>query len=475
MLLAIAWKNIWRNKTRSLVVILAIVLGTVAGVFVAALMNGWVNQRIYDVVYTQQGHLKIQNPKFLVNEELQYALPEWDNIQSVLDTMESVQAYSARSKVVAMASTARGNSGMILKGIDLDKEKVVSNLSSYLIEGSGAYFDKELRIPSVFISNKTAEQLRIKNYRINSDDVEAMKNHLIPEASILKLDSIVGQRFLTKKLFQKAVLEYWTKAEMDAYGSVLIEYAGYYQKRARITFSFTKASGAIGYLTCQVCGVFKTSNTMFDASSAFVQNDVLQAAAGISDYQYHEVSILLKDEESMEKTQAALQEAFPELSVLNWKKLAPDVGMTADFLQVYYYIIMGIIFFALAFGIINTMLMVVLERIKELGMLMAIGMKKIKVFAMVMLETVLLTLTGSVIGMLCGALLIAITNKTGLHFASVQEGFESMGWSAVVYPSIGASFFVGVTILVIVVGVLASLIPARKALKLKPIEALRIE
>jgi ABC-type antimicrobial peptide transport system permease subunit len=136
---------------------------------------------------------------------------------------------------------------------------------------------------------------------------------------------------------------------------------------------------------------------------------------------------------------------------------------------------MGIIFFALAFGIINTMMMAIMERIKELGMLMAIGMSKRKLFRMIMLETVFLTLVGSVSGMFLGAALIGVTGHTGLNFASIAEGFEAIGYSAVVYPSISGSFFFGVTVMVVVIGILSSVIPARKALKQNPVESLRIE
>lgn len=160
---------------------------------------------------------------------------------------------------------------------------------------------------------------------------------------------------------------------------------------------------------------------------------------------------------------------------MTWREIAPDAAMIADIMDVYYFIIMAIIFLALAFGIINTMLMAIMERIKELGMLMAIGMSKKKVFRMIMLETVFLTLCGSVVGMLLGAILLKITGHTGLDFSSVGEGFEAVGFAAVVYPNIEWGFFFAIIVLVIIVGVLSSIAPARKALKLKPIDALRTE
>jgi ABC-type antimicrobial peptide transport system permease subunit len=147
--------------------------------------------------------------------------------------------------------------------------------------------------------------------------------------------------------------------------------------------------------------------------------------------------------------------------------------MTADYMNIYLFVIIGFILFALAFGIINTMLMAILERTKELGMLMAIGMNKKRVFSMIMMETVFLTMVGAIIGILIGGLLVGITGKTGLDFSAFSDGFESMGWAAIVYPTIDSFFFFSIVALVIITGILSSIIPARKALSLNPVEAIR--
>jgi ABC-type lipoprotein release transport system permease subunit len=476
MIIAISWKNIWRNKTRSLVVIIAVTLGTIAGVFVAGLMNGWVAQRINASIYTEMGHLKIQNPAYLVNEETRHTVPNQEEVFQYLDSSPDVVAYSTRSKVMAMASTARGSTGIMLKGIDVEREKLVSDVYSKLIPGSGNFFETKSRWPQVYISNKTAEDLRLKMYMVRDTTLTNLKILEVPQELIDKLVPLKDQRFTTKKKFEKGLAEVWTEAEIDSYGSDLIKTAAYFQNRAKINFSFTRADGAIGYQTFQVCGVFKTSNTLFDQFSAFVRNEDLYMVVGLAENDFHEISIITDDD--FEKIEAFRKETvarFDNLSVLTWKELAPDAGMMADIMAFYYYIIMGIIFFALAFGIINTMLMAILERVKELGMLMAIGMKKMQVFTMIMLETIFLTFTGSFVGMLLGGLLINITGQTGINFSSVEEGFEAVGWAAIVYPDIEISFFFGVTVMVIIVAILSSIIPARKALKFKPIEALRTE
>ena len=109
-------------------------------------------------------------------------------------------------------------------------------------------------------------------------------------------------------------------------------------------------------------------------------------------------------------------------------------------------------------------------------MLMAVGMSKIKVFNMIILESVLLCLTGAVAGMAIGAVVIEIFNKRGIDLSAyAEQGMEAWGFSAVMYPSLSWSYYLIVAALVVITGIAASAYPAWKALKLNPIDALRTE
>ena len=95
---------------------------------------------------------------------------------------------------------------------------------------------------------------------------------------------------------------------------------------------------------------------------------------------------------------------------------------------------------------------------------------------MIMLETVFLSLVGAVVGMVITWLLVLYTGKTGIDMSALYgEGFEVMGYSAQIFPKIGWGSFIQVTVMVILTGIIASIYPARKALKLNPAEALRID
>ncbi len=101
---------------------------------------------------------------------------------------------------------------------------------------------------------------------------------------------------------------------------------------------------------------------------------------------------------------------------------------------------MGIIMLALGFGIINTMLMAILERTRKLGMLAAIGMNKRRIFLLIMLEFVFLSLTGGIIGIIMGTILTIYTNHTGINLGSLAEGFEKIGYNPMLYPSLEIFF-----------------------------------
>lgn len=475
MITSISWKNVWRNKHRSLIVIIAVTLGTVAGVFVAGLMKGWSDQRVNAAIYTEASHIQIQNPEYLNNEEISFTIKDYDAVKQFLDKQPNITNYTSRTKVVAMAATSRGNTGVTLKGINLEEEKKISNVYEFIVKDGGSYFDVSHQNPIV-ISDKTAEQLRIKTFRITTELIDSLKILEVPENVLKVAKEYEARRFYSKTKFRKAFEKGLSKSEARKYGALITELAKSYQIRSKIVFTFTDMHGEMTYQSYRVCGIYKTSNTVFDAQNAYVLQNDLAKAAGFGPSDYHEIAVLVNLETSSEKTeQIAISTKFSDTNVMTWRELAPDAAMIADIMDVYYFIIMGIIFLALAFGIVNTMLMAIMERIKELGMLMAIGMSKKKVFWMIMLETVFLTLSGSVIGMALGALILKITGYTGLDFSSVGEGFEAVGFAAVVYPNIEWSFFFAIIVLVILVGVLSSIAPARKALKLKPIEALRTE
>jgi putative ABC transport system permease protein len=241
----------------------------------------------------------------------------------------------------------------------------------------------------------------------------------------------------------------------------------------KIVLSLQSVDGNIVRCAFRVCGIFKTNNTGFDEKNLFVDYSEIAEITGLSVNSVQEVAILLSSDKQSISNIQRLKSLFPELSVMSWKETLPDLGVMKDFMDQMLYIIMIIILLALCFGIINTMLMVVMERVRELGMLMAVGMSKIRILLMIIYETILLTFTGAAFGMLFGFLTIKILGRVGIDLTAFADGIENAGFSAIVYPLLDSQFYLGLCGMVVLTGVLASIYPARRVLKMNPIDSIR--
>jgi ABC-type antimicrobial peptide transport system permease subunit len=117
--------------------------------------------------------------------------------------------------------------------------------------------------------------------------------------------------------------------------------------------------------------------------------------------------------------------------------------------------------------------MSVLERIREIGMMVALGTSRLRIFLLVLMETVFLTLAGTPLGFGIGYLLVNHYERYGLDLSGMgKEMMASFGFSTMVYPSFPWEKLPGVTIMVITTALVSCLLPALKALKLRPAEAL---
>jgi ABC-type lipoprotein release transport system permease subunit len=471
---SIAWKNVWRNKRRSLVVISAVTIGIISGVLLIGIWLGWTEQRLHDAIYNEVSHVQVHNNEFLKNEEIDLTVKNPDEIIHCIDSLKEVSGWTRRTKVVAMANTPWANTGVILYGIDPEKEKQVTEIYRKIIPGAGDYPDI-FNPEDILISDKTAEILKLKQYIVTDRIIEEMTEQKIPEAVLTQLKALKDLRFRSPKDFREELKGAFNKKELDRYGSLIMDRALDYRLRSKVQITMSDLKGNPVQGIFRVCGIYKTTNTSFDQASVFVNAKELADLYGSPEILTHEIAVLLNNIDECEIVKEKLSSISPANSVMTWKELAPDAALMNDFMIIYYFIFVGIIMLALAFGIINTMLMAILERTRELGMLMAIGMNRKRIFNMIMLETIFLTGVGAITGMLSGWVIIRILGRTGIQFTGWGEGFEAIGFAAKVFPVITPDFFMFTIIMVVVTAIISSIGPARKALKLNPVETLRTE
>jgi len=221
----------------------------------------------------------------------------------------------------------------------------------------------------------------------------------------------------------------------------------------------------------RVEGIYKTQNSIFDESTIFVRAEDLKTITSLTN-QIHEISILCQSIDQTDEVVAELQSSIKKDKVESWKKISPELGYAQEMMGTMIYFFMGIVLMALAFSIINTMLMAVLERKKEIGMLMAVGMTKRKIFLMITFETIFISMVATPIGMALSFITIEYFGKHGIDLSSVAEGLSSLGIGSKIYTFLPAELYINITLLTLIIAFLASLFPAKRALKLKPTEAI---
>ncbi len=456
-----------------MVVVIAVMLGIFSGLMATGIMKGWIEERIHSSIHNEVSHVQIHNPDFLLNEDMDKTIKNYSNITTALDTVPEVVAYSPRVKLFAMAQSDWSASGFMLIGVDPEKEIQVSEIYKNLIEGD--FLQGKHRLPSIVIGSKTAEDLKLLNYQITPEKMDSVRNLGISPETVQGIQKIGDKRFRKEKDFRAALRKNLSKNDYKTEGDKLVKYFSFYRMGTSIKITVQNRNGQITNPVFKVRGIYKTSNSMFDGMTAFVVKDRLNEYTGLKADEVQEIAIISTDNDTGDKLSEKLAGYFPDDNVMGWRKLSPEIAMYTDFTSVMGLIFVGIILFALAFGIINTMLMSVLERIKELGMLMAIGMNKKKVFLMIMTESVFLTLTGAIIGLAFSGIVVHITNITGINFSMWAEGFEAIGYAAIVYPTVSVADYVLIILLVFFTGIISAIWPARKALRLNPVEALRTD
>lgn len=245
--------------------------------------------------------------------------------------------------------------------------------------------------------------------------------------------------------------------------------------KSKVVITLQDMEGNMTAAAFKVEGIFETSNTAYDENCVFVQKADLARVMVMEENTCHEIAVLLNDNALLDNVNTDLIGKFPDLDIKNWREVMPEVYLLESSFNLTMFIFIGIILLALLFGIINTMLMAVLERTKELGMLMAIGMNRTRVFMMILLETAMLSLFGGMWGILLGWLLNFWFGIQGIDLGAWSTAYESMGFDTLIYTHLPLSVSLQIAWMVMVTGILAAIYPAIKALKLKPAEAVRID
>ena len=222
----------------------------------------------------------------------------------------------------------------------------------------------------------------------------------------------------------------------------------------------------------RVAGIYDAEGTGLEKAFVFTGMAYLQSLLDVQ--RVTEVSIRLEQEPEVASATLAgrLRDTFTGQDVRRWQELEPQAAAMFAFADMAIFIWFLIMMGALVFGLVNTLVTAVMERTREFGMLRAIGMRPGAVVTQVLIESSLIMLTGVLVGLALGCLLIWWL-ADGIDLSHWSQGVEMAGLRSLLVPRLMPGALLLVAGMSLVLGALASLYPAWRAVRIEPLEALR--
>ena len=246
--------------------------------------------------------------------------------------------------------------------------------------------------------------------------------------------------------------------------------------KSKVVITFQDEKNNLVSLLFRVEGIFRSGNSMFDESNVYVKNQSIRDNL-VNFIGFHEMPIVIYEniEDSSLDLTDALKKDLKKIDNTNiiqsWDDIAVELAYANKMISAFLYFFMLIVISGLSFGIINTMLMAVLERKRELGMLMCIGMTRLKIFLMISIETLFLALIALPFGLIFSYFMINYFSVNGIDLSIVAAGLENFGIGTMLYLKLPLNYYYEIGLMIIVITIISSVFPSIRALKINPVEA----
>jgi len=418
----IGWRNLWRNRRRTAVILTAIVLGVWSMLLLGALMRGLAQEMVDNGIRTLTGHVQIHAAGYRSDPVAAHAITDPDAVTATVRRVLGGAPWEARwierVRVPVVLNTARHTGGATLVGIDPEREPELSFI------GPKAIADGRFLRPG--------EKDAIVVGRALLDEMESELGHTLVISAQDRHGTVVSRAFRVVGVY---------RAELEATEKRYV----FVPRQAAA--SWLAMDGAVSEIAIELADYDQA-----DAAAARLRRALGSEAA--------------QAEGPGSSGKAALE-------VESWRQLLPVERAVFDlyvgFIQLWYVVV----FIAMGFGVVNTILMAVFERMREFGLLKALGMRPGAIVGEVLIEAVFLLLLGTAVGNLLGWASVAALSVHGIDLSAMAAGMEMWGLSRVVYPVLSRQDLVLANAVVLLLGLVVSVYPAIKAARFTPVEAMR--
>jgi len=415
LILKLAWRSVIRHKRRSIITGGAVAV-SLAMMLIFIGIGDDSHARMAELgIRMGAGHVLVQGKGYQKDQTLDHLVDDPDPVIARARQLPQVSAAVPRVRVSGLLSTGESSAPVLVSGVDPRLEPVVSEIAAPKRRVAGHY----LRPPG---------EMKFKNQ---------------------PADIYIGQelaRTLDLKLGDRTVL-----IVSPVNGS-------------------SPASAAF-----LVRGIFGTGIDELDQGWVEVPLQTLQRQLELG-RRVTQVAVHLRDLDDTAGVAGALARELPGgLEVLPWQEALRELYEAIVLDDAGLYLMMGIIFVIMTIGIFNTMLMSVVERTREFGVMMAIGTGKGQLFGLVLTEALLLALIAAVIGIGIGLGLHLLAATYGIDITALAEDYQIAGivLEGRIYSRLGAASVVRWTIVIVALTLISSIYPALRSTRLQPVEAIR--
>ncbi|MCJ7448107.1 MAG: FtsX-like permease family protein [Bacteroidales bacterium] len=466
----IAWRNLWRNRRRTIITSASVFFAVFFAVIMRSYQLGSYDHMINNFIESFTGYLQVQNVKYQDNPLIDNSFDYSDSIASAISEINKVVSVSPHLESFTLASSGTQTKGAAVIAIDTEKEKNFSDPESKLVKyritdeairrlkDAGAISDNVLEKVKKNLGRSYSSSARLE-LELGLTDEE--KELCMPE--ILKC-SEVSNGFLANDdegiLVSDRLASYLKVAIGD---SVILMGQGYHGVSATGIFP--------------VRGIIKMPSPEIDNKLIIM---TIPAAQKFYDAEGKITSLVVnltdKSDRTIKTAKARINSLLPDKNTIakTWYELNPILYQQIQGDSQSGAAMLALLYFIIFFGIFGTVLMMVSERKREFGVLVAIGMQKKKLKRIITMEMLLLGAIGLVCGLLASVPLILYFYYYPIMLkGELANMMEDWGWDAVMPTAWFGPYFYWQAVIVVLMVVLATIYPLRKIGKLKEIEALK--
>ena len=244
----------------------------------------------------------------------------------------------------------------------------------------------------------------------------------------------------------------------------------------KVVLTIQQAGGDLASSAYSVSGIFDTGSEVFDGGYAFVNFNSLHKLLEFNEGESSVLAVRLQSRFISQVFAQQLEQTFERSNLLvqPWERIMPIVVQMVDLTKMDFYLILIVVFIVVAMGVMNTMLMSVLERTREFGVMMALGTQGNQVIRLVLYESIVLGVVGMLVGAVLGGALTAYYANQGIDLSGLSKSMDTIpGMTDVIYPVLIFDHIWLPSLLLFICGVVVSIYPAIKASRLNPVEAIR--